>query len=294
MAFSRLFIPPQSTLGSLLFTGYTYHPEQGPCWQVDDLAYTPAQRHIFPVRQQLLRLQPLATRYCTGTYGEASKKHIPCPHQRQVKVPYQNCYPCFEAIGFNPAFYNVPQEQLSLRQQVYNEEPHATYLAYFGPGIVKVGITRHTRVRQRWLEQGARAAVVLQVAPNAYQARELEARISTDFRIPERITGAQKKGLLNVPYSFSQATATLSQRSQVITKDLGLETPTHLVQDLQAHYFLDTQPQTLLDADRRKQPIAGPVMGMVGDLLIYRSEERFWMASLKRQLGRAYVQLLAD
>ena len=292
MPLSTPIIP--SVPGQLILTGYTYHAEQGPCWQVDDLDYTPARRYIFPVRQQELRLQPWAIRYCTGTYDAASKKYIPCPHQRQVKPPYQNCYPCFEAIGFNPAFYHVPQEQLSLRQQAYNQAAHCTYLAYFGPGVVKVGIARHTRVQKRWLAQGARAAMVLQVAPDAYQARELEARISTTFRIPERITSAQKKQLINVPYSFTQAAVTLSQRSQAIAQQLGMKAVNHPVQDLQPHYFSAAQPPTLLDADRRRQPIAGQVVGMVGDLVVYSSARRFWVAALKRHLGQACVQLSAS
>lgn len=287
--------PSEMQHSALLFlSGYTYHPEQGPCFQVDDLSQTPTRRHMLSVKQQAFSLQVLAKQHCTGTYDAVTQQYIPCPHRRQVKAPYQNCYTCFEAIGFNPAFYHVPQEQLSARQKAYNQEAHCTYLAYFGPGIVKVGITRHARVQKRWLEQGARAAVVLQVTPDAYQARELEERISTTFRIPERVASMQKKQLLNIPYSFPQAKNSLSQRSQRIAKELGTAPFIHPVQDLQAYYFSAPQPQTLLDADRRKQPIAGLVVGMVGDLLVYQSEERFWMASLKGQLGRAYVQLWAD
>lgn len=282
-----------ATYQHLLLTGYTYDLAQGPCWQVDDLDQAPTQRYCFPVRQQTISLQPLAARYCTGTYDTTSKKYTPCPHQRQVKAPYQNCYPCFEAIGFNPAFYNVPQEQLSARQRAYNQESHCIYLAYFGPGIIKVGIARHARVQKRWLEQGARAAVVLQITPDAYQARELEARISAIFRIPERITSAQKKQLLNIPYSFSQATDSLSQRAQAITQRLGIEAVQHLIQDLQAHYFSELQPSMLIDADRRKRPIAGQVVGMIGDLLVYKAEGRFWVAALKGRLGQAFVQLPA-
>ena len=154
-----------------------------------------------------------------------------------------------------------------------------------------MGIARHARVQKRWLEQGARAAVVLQVTPDAYQARELEERISTALRIPERITNTQKKQLINIPYSFSQATAVLSQHVQAIKKALEPAAIPHPVQDLQAHYFPAAQPPTLFDADRRKQPIVGRVVGMVGDLLVYESEDRFWMAALKGQLGQAFVHL---
>ena len=282
-----------TTSGQLLLTGYTYHWDQGPCWQVDDLDQTPTRRYIFPIKQQEICLQVLTTRYCTGTYDTVNKKYIPCPYQRQVKAPYQNCYSCFEAIGFNPAFYNVPQDQLSKRQQAYNQEPHCTYLAYFGPGIMKVGIARHARVQRRWLEQGARAAMIVKVTPDAYQARELEERISTTFRIPERITSAQKKKLIDIPYRFSQAARSLSERSQAIAKELGTVGNAPLAQDLQAHYFSGPQPSILLDADRRRQPIAGQVVSMMGDLLVYKAEGRFWVAALKGRLGQALVQLPA-
>ena len=279
--------------GQLLLSGYTYAAGQGPCWQVDDLATTPTQRYMLPVGGRMLSLQPLAVRHCIGTYDLAMQKHVPCPYRRQVKPPYRNCYPCFQAIGFHPAFYHVPQEQLSPRQQVYNQAPHCTYLAYFGPGVVKVGITLQKRVLKRWLEQGARAAVVLQVAEDAYQARTIEAQVSETLRLPERITVAKKKLLLNVPYCFEEAALVLVERQQAIMQALSLQKVTYAAQDLQGHYFPTALPYPLVDADQKQQPISGRVLSMVGDLVVYEAGGGFWISTLKQYLGSAYVRLEA-
>ena len=276
--------PP--THGQLLLSGYTYRPGAGPCWQVDDLSTNPTTRHIFPVWEQQLRLQPLPVQHCIGTYDAATQQYIPCPHKRLVKSPYQNCYPCFAAIGFNPAFYNVPQSQLSARQQAYNRQPHCTYLAYFGPGIVKVGIAHQNRVQKRWLEQGARAATVLQNTEDAYAARALEAHVSKNTPIPERITVAKKKQLLNIPYSFEKTTRLLAQHQA----ELGQTSSPQAAVDLQPYYFSGSQPPQLLDADRQKQIVAGHIVGMVGDLVVYKAAGTFWMSSLKKRMGNAYVQ----
>ncbi|MEM9417221.1 MAG: hypothetical protein AAF963_02605 [Bacteroidota bacterium] len=45
----------------------------------------------------------------------------------------------------------------------------------------------------------------------------------------------------------------------------------------------------MLDADRGKQPTAGQVVGMVGDLVVYRSAGRFWVAALQGRLGQSFV-----
>ena len=284
-------IPPAD--GQLLLSGYTYHPEHGPCWQVDDLATIPSQRYIFPVWNRVLSLQLLAVRYCIGTYDLATKKHTPCPHRRQVKPPYQNCYPCFKAIGFNPAFYNVPRSQLSPWQQAYNRQPHCTYLAYWGPGVVKVGIALQTSVQKRWLAQGARAAMILQTAEDAYQARELEVQVSKTLHLPERITGVQKKQWLNIPYRFEKAALVLVQHQQAIAQALALHKVSHTVQDLQPYYFPATPSHPIVDADQKQQAMTGRVIGMVGDLVVYEAGACFWMRALKKYLGSAYVRLSA-
>ena len=197
-------------------------------------------------------------------------------------------------LAFNPAFYNVPVSQLSPRQQAYNRQPHCTYLAYFGPGVVKVGIALQKRVLKRWLEQGARAVMILQTTKDAYQARELEAQVSETLHIPERITVAKKKQLLHVPYRWEEAALALAEHQEAIAQALLLQEAAHdAVQDLQPHYFPVIQPQPLLDAGQRQQSVAGRVVGMVGDLVVYEAGGRFWMSALKKYIGSAYVHLSA-
>lgn len=102
----------------------------------------------------------------------------PARTKRQVNSKYLNCYSCFETLAFNPAFYNVPLSQLFPKQQQYNRTPHCIYLAYFGEKVVKIGIAHARSIPVRWLEQGARAAMVIQMTEDAYQAIALEEQVS--------------------------------------------------------------------------------------------------------------------
>ncbi|NEJ84280.1 DUF2797 domain-containing protein, partial [Rhizobium leguminosarum] len=123
---------------------------------------------------------------------------------------------CSASIQFNPAFYHVAPSQLSQQQQSYNLQAHVVYLAYFGRDIIKVGIANEKRIRTRWLEQGARAAVVLQRLQDAYAARAVEEYISATYNIPERITIKQKLQSLHMPYYFEDASIHLSACREAI------------------------------------------------------------------------------
>lgn len=283
---------PSPTQSLQLLTGYSYSSGMGPCWQIDDWGTNPPRRYTLNVQGRTFQLQRLTRRYCLGTYDAVSQRYIPCPQQQLVRSPYYHCYTCFQSIAFNPAFYHVSPSQLSPRQQVRNRQPHCVYLAYFGPSIIKVGIAYHKRVLQRWLEQGARAALTLQITPDAYLARALEARISKEHNVPERITIHKKKQLLQYPYSYHQATLSLQKYYHAITNTLSLPATTPDIYDLQSHYFATSQPSRCGDADKQSVPLAGRAVGMVGDIVIYNAQERYWMSSLKQHLGKAVVSII--
>ena len=196
-------------------------------------------------------------------------------------------------MAFHPAFYNLLLSQISPQQQQYNLQPHCTYLAYFGRDMVKVGIAHKKRLFNRWLEQEARAAVVLQIAEDAYQARALEEGVSQKMAIPERIHTGQKQRLL-ADYSFEQATAILEQHRLAISQTWNIGGIAHPIHDLQRYYFTARQPRYILDALQAKLPIAGYGVGLIGAILVYEQQGHFFMHPLKQLLGRASVSLIAS
>ncbi|MFJ4874370.1 DUF2797 domain-containing protein [Streptomyces sp. NPDC088745] len=72
--------------------------------------------------------------------------------------------------------------------------PYAVYLAWFGPGMVKVGITREDRGSARLLEQGAVAFSLLGRGP-LMAARRCEELLRAGLGVPDRISYAKKRAV---------------------------------------------------------------------------------------------------
>ncbi|MCC5916247.1 MAG: DUF2797 domain-containing protein [Cryomorphaceae bacterium] len=98
------------------------------------------------------------------------------------KVFRQNyCYDCFmtkpeagQPIFFpekSQAHLGIEDRDLEFEKR-YQLQPHVVYLA--NSGGLKVGVTRKNARFNRWIDQGAIAAVVLAETENRYQAGQLE------------------------------------------------------------------------------------------------------------------------
>ncbi|MEU2914088.1 DUF2797 domain-containing protein [Streptomyces massasporeus] len=72
--------------------------------------------------------------------------------------------------------------------------PYHVYLAWFGPGMVKVGITAEERGAARLLEQGAICFSWLGVGP-LMAARRTEELLRAALRVPDRIPYAEKRAV---------------------------------------------------------------------------------------------------
>lgn len=72
--------------------------------------------------------------------------------------------------------------------------PYRVYLAWFGPGLVKVGITAVERGSVRLLEQGAVCFTWLGAGP-LMAARRTEELLRAALRVPDRIPYAEKRAV---------------------------------------------------------------------------------------------------
>src|SRR5690606_41839281 len=72
--------------------------------------------------------------------------------------------------------------------------PYRVYLAWFGPGMVKVGITAAARGPVRLLEQGAVCFSWLGTGP-LMAARRTEELLRAALRVPDRIPYADKRAV---------------------------------------------------------------------------------------------------
>lgn len=225
-----------------------------------------------------------STRYCTGWYDLASGTHAVCPEAVVVDSAYTQCPACQKRTGFNPAFYNA--NSVSSQQEARNAEPHMLYLAHFGKGVVKVGITHAARNIARLLEQGARSALILDTFPTANIARHYEAKIAALSGIAEMIQHRKKQDLLRIPYDSRNAEEELYATLDRIQSALGIAFDRPILHTLNAYYFpTKTPPLSNLYDSSPHSMTSGLVLGMVATTLITSHQESVVGFPMKKFVG---------
>lgn len=162
-------------------------------------------------------------KYCTGWVDFENRCSQICPDHATVDEKYENCLKCRNKTGFNPAFYNA--NSVSVQQEKINQNPHFVYLAYFAPGVIKVGISQEERGIRRLLEQGARLAIKLETFSSALIARQYEAKISKLDGIAETLPVSKKMELIKLPFDRATGERELRQKLLEIEQKIGVSFP---------------------------------------------------------------------
>jgi hypothetical protein len=270
-------------------------PEVGD-YILSHVGFSREEKPILTLQQgdEFIRFDPLGhvitlrydttTRFCTGWYDmRAGESHV-CPDSVSVDEKYDQCAACQSRTGFNPAFYNATS--VSAQQEERNLEPHMLYLAHFGKGIVKVGISHAARERARLLEQGARSALVLDIFPTAHIARQYEAQIASLPGIAETLQVRRKIATLAQPYDLTAAAKELSETRSRIETTLGKTFSLHDTQTFDHVYFPNGTPQ-LQDAVEvtEQNVISGNTIGMLGPLLFCTQQDTPLFVPIKKYTG---------
>ncbi|MCX5377094.1 DUF2797 domain-containing protein [Streptomyces sp. NBC_00091] len=137
---------------------------------------TPGQRLAFTARGE---------RHCLGV--RRAGKRTPCPTDRTVPGRAGNAQ-CPECARLDRSF-SVAADTNAADPRTYR-----VYLAWFGPGMVKVGITAEERGPVRLLEQGAVTWAWLGRGP-LMAARRTEELLRAALGVPDRIAYARKRAV---------------------------------------------------------------------------------------------------
>jgi hypothetical protein len=128
-------------------------------------------------------VDPEAARACTGV--RRAGRRTPCPYE--ATLPHdarrEQCARC-SALDRSSS---VAADTL-----VDDPRPYAVYLAYFGPGLHKVGITAVQRGTARLLEQAAVCFTFLGEGP-LMTTRRTEAVLGAALRVPDRVPEQAKR-----------------------------------------------------------------------------------------------------
>ncbi len=117
-------------------------------------------------------------RCCTGVWLAQQQRRQPCPFGHPIPPPATRaqCDPC-GAVD--------PGKRFARNATLDNGREYALYLAWFGPGLTKVGLTATERGADRLAEQGALAFTWL-AHGRLPTIRAAEQRVSASGLAPER------------------------------------------------------------------------------------------------------------
>ncbi|MFK7786247.1 MAG: DUF2797 domain-containing protein [Crocinitomicaceae bacterium] len=255
-------------------------------------------RELFYLIDKTFTIKRQIGRYCTGQFDLKTLENDVCPNAAELLSPKANvCFDCFEFIGFNPAFYHLQQHQISPQQRAYNQTRHIVYLAYFAPGLIKVGISSNDRKEHRWKEQGARFIAHIYTVPNAYEARHIEEKISTVLKLPEVVLGKKKRSLLNLRLDFSAAKKELFTLMNQIDSTLPNKCNRERIIDMEQFYnpSRTVLSSTIIDVSEHVDgKISGKCFALYGDIVLFENNGQRFMCSLKKLISHKVMFTIGE
>ncbi len=233
--------------------------------------------------QELSLAFDFSAKYCTGWVDFENHCGQACPEQAIAETKYENCIKCRDRRGFNPAFYHA--NSLSARQEKINQNPHFVYLAYFAPGVIKVGISQEERGIRRLLEQGARLALKLETFSSALIARQYEAKIASLSGIMETVAASKKLGLIRRTLDAVAAEQALANTLMRIQQKLGLDFPNRTLIMCEDYFHTDGRDlSSVIDMTGHKT-MAGVVISVIGPILITDYDGQLLAYNMKKFIG---------
>lgn len=269
----------------ITLSGYGFD-DRGSFLRLDHHENGGVEREHFYLVGQSFTLKKELGRYCTGQFDLKTLENDVCPNAAELLSPKANvCFDCFDFIGFNPAFYHLEQHQISPQQRAYNQTKHIVYLAFFAPGLVKVGISSEDRKEHRWKEQGARWIAHIYTVENAYEARHIEEKISSQLKLPEVILGKKKRDILTVTIDEGGVRAEFSALMDQIDPLFQTKANRERIYDMDVFYNPNgvQLATTIIDVSEHSEgKISGKCIGLYGDLVVFENNGQQFMCSLKK------------
>lgn len=239
---------------------------------------------MWPLGQTFTMIVDLSHRHCVGWRDMTTGQRYVCPDKHVVTPKYEQCAACQHRTGFNPAFYHAAT--VSSQQEARNLEPHILYLAHFGAGVVKVGISHAKRGHARLLEQGARSALILDKLPSAHIARQYEAQIAKLPGVAESIQVRKKIQLALTAYDAAAASTELHQLKNTIESKLTARFSGNEVILFDSIYFPKKHPQLdYAHSIDERGIISGVGVGMMGSLLFCQQQDELYFIAMKKYVG---------
>ena len=216
---------------------------------------------------------------------------IRCGRKTNKSFFQGHCYPCFiNAPETAPCIVHPEKCQAHegiARDLEWSKEhcliDHYVYLAV-SSGL-KVGVTRHTQIPTRWMDQGAHEAVKLAKAPNRHIAGLIEVDLKQHF--------ADKTNWQQMLKNQVKNPVDLLEQKQKASEILSESLQTYLLNDTQKyeiHYPVEAYPTKVKSVSFDKIPqYNGKLKGIKGQYLIFEDNAVFNIRKHNGYLARLKI-----
>lgn len=227
-------------------------------------------------------------KYCIGYYSE--EKYYSCPeHRILLNRNASQCESCENLEGFKNAYFMNRAPNDSMKK--FLEQKHHLYLAYFEPGIIKVGTVIDFRKCLRLIEQDALIYTFIGES-NGYNILKIEKYISKNFGISENVKANHKLKYISQYPDLAKASSLLSSCFQSIKSRMKDEKVSEynfkINEEFVMHNIINEVyfPQKY-QLELEELNLAGRFKGLRGRYLILENNHKDYIFDINFLIGRS-------
>ena len=231
-----------------------------------------------PVGDELLPLnpligQPLSLQFTEGIYCDA------CGRKTKKSYAQGHCFPCMKKLARCDMCIMKPETchyaDGTCREPEWGDEhcmvPHYVYLA--NTSGIKVGITRHSQIPTRWIDQGATQALPIFKVMTRQLSGLVE--IALADMIPDKtnwrtmLKGGQAD--IDLQEKAQQLIPEIEERLAELSSEFGDKAIAQLDEEVVAiDYPVETYPEKIVSHNFDKNPrVEGVLQGIKGQYLFF-------------------------
>ncbi len=245
-----------------------------------DLAPDGTVNYRMVVGEQEVELNSLIGKHLTLHYSG----HIDCQHcGRKTKKSYSQgyCFPCMQKLAQCDMCIMKPEtchfEKGTCREPQWGESncmiPHYVYLA--NTSGLKVGITRHTQIPTRWIDQGATQALPIFKVSTRLQSGLVEIALA-EFIADKTNWRAMLKGsaeALDLKAIAAELKPKIAEKLANVSLKYGADAVTELDEDVVELSFPVQQYLTKISSFNfdKTAEVSGTLVGIKGQYLIFET-----------------------
>ncbi|QUY44786.1 DUF2797 domain-containing protein [Acaryochloris marina] len=234
--------------------------------------------YTLPVGDQLLLLNPLLNQHLELEFlGQIYCQN--CGRKTNKSFSQGHCYPCMKSLAACDMCILKPEQchfhKGTCREPEWGQRncmvDHVVYLA--NTSALKVGITRHSQIPARWIDQGATEALPIYLVKSRYISGLVEVKLAQLMADKTNWRGMLKGN--NDPIPLQEKAHEVGLQIKDTIFELLNEYGDNAIQKLNAavteiNYPVNIFPQKISSFNFEKAPlVSGTLIGIKGQYLIF-------------------------